>query len=236
VKRGERKEQTRQALLDAAVVEFGRYGFRGARVEGIAEAAGVTTGALYTHFRSKEDLFLAVHKVLTGRIVGEVAGLAGVLAGPDGRGVDDEGDPTPAPGVRGPENEVDPDPAPIDPAGRPPDLASAADAWLAWHAADPRWFRLSAEFLLSAADMPAIHEDVVNRRRQVREQLAQVLVAVAGQRGRRLTISPDELALLVHALGIGIVLEQIGDPEAVVEGRFGRWVDALVTYYTEEGS
>ncbi len=46
VRRTERKAQTRQELVDAAVTEFGRHGYQGGRVERIAAAAGVTTGAL----------------------------------------------------------------------------------------------------------------------------------------------------------------------------------------------
>ena len=221
MKRVDRKAQTRRALLDAAVEEFGRHGFRGARVESIAAAAGVTTGALYTHFRSKEDLFLAVYDLFTTRIVDEVAVLAGVLDQPaPGNGADraDAGLP------------------PIDPAGRRRDLAGALDAWLAWHAADPRGFRLSAEFLLSVPDLPRLRDDVVLRRRRARARLAQWLVALAEQRGRRLTVPPEELALHIHGLAIGMVLEQLGDPDVVVEGRFGRWVEAIVTNYTEERS
>lgn len=58
----ERKERTRSALLAAASREFAERGFAGARVEAIAERAGLTTGALYAHFRDKTALFLAVYE------------------------------------------------------------------------------------------------------------------------------------------------------------------------------
>lgn len=55
-----RAQDTRQAVLEAAVQEFAQSGFSGARVEAITEAAGVNKQALYYHFGSKEDLFAAV--------------------------------------------------------------------------------------------------------------------------------------------------------------------------------
>lgn len=48
----------RQALLDAAVAEFASKGYEAATVAGIARRAGVTTGAVYAHFRSKLELLL----------------------------------------------------------------------------------------------------------------------------------------------------------------------------------
>ena len=57
-----RREHTRNLLLDAAKEMFSRKGFEGASLEEIAEAAGYTRGAIYKHFGSKEELFLAVNK------------------------------------------------------------------------------------------------------------------------------------------------------------------------------
>ena len=51
-------QSTRDALLRAAVAEFTGKGYESATVAGIAARAGVTTGALYTHFRSKQELLL----------------------------------------------------------------------------------------------------------------------------------------------------------------------------------
>jgi AcrR family transcriptional regulator len=50
---------SRAALLDAALEEFSSNGYEAATVAGIAERAGVTTGALYAHFSGKLDLLLA---------------------------------------------------------------------------------------------------------------------------------------------------------------------------------
>jgi AcrR family transcriptional regulator len=58
--REQSREQTRERLLTAARSVFARGGFRGASVEEIASEAGFSTGALYSNFESKEDLFLAL--------------------------------------------------------------------------------------------------------------------------------------------------------------------------------
>lgn len=48
--------ETRRALLNAAILEFSEKGMSGARIDEIAERAGVTKGAIYNHFGSREDL------------------------------------------------------------------------------------------------------------------------------------------------------------------------------------
>jgi TetR/AcrR family transcriptional regulator, transcriptional repressor for nem operon len=53
-------ERTRKRLLQAAFQEIYRSGFRSADVDAILSAAGVTKGALYHHFDSKEALGYAV--------------------------------------------------------------------------------------------------------------------------------------------------------------------------------
>jgi AcrR family transcriptional regulator len=53
-------QRTRQRLLQAAFREVYRSGFRSADVDAILAAAGVTKGALYYHFESKEALGHAV--------------------------------------------------------------------------------------------------------------------------------------------------------------------------------
>lgn len=54
------KSTSREQLLDAAAKVFAERGYRGASVEAIAAAAGVTKGALYWNFESKADLFFSL--------------------------------------------------------------------------------------------------------------------------------------------------------------------------------
>ncbi|WP_100330001.1 TetR/AcrR family transcriptional regulator [Bacillus xiapuensis] len=56
----ERKQETRQSLLNSAAETFAELGFHGASVDRIAERAGYSKGAVYAHFKSKEELFLAL--------------------------------------------------------------------------------------------------------------------------------------------------------------------------------
>ena len=58
--RERRLEHTRSLLLDAAEDVFAERGFTAATLDDIAHAAGYTKGAIYKHFVTKEDLFLAV--------------------------------------------------------------------------------------------------------------------------------------------------------------------------------
>jgi len=51
---------TKDLILHAATDAFARRGFDGASLVDIAAAAGVTTGAVYSHFRGKPELLLTV--------------------------------------------------------------------------------------------------------------------------------------------------------------------------------
>ena len=52
-------DRTQQTILRAAMDEFSQAGLGGARVDGIAERAGVNKRLIYYYFGSKERLFLA---------------------------------------------------------------------------------------------------------------------------------------------------------------------------------
>jgi AcrR family transcriptional regulator len=58
----ERRAATRGALVAAARKLFAEHGFSGVSREEIVERAGVTRGAMYHYFNSKEDLFRAVYE------------------------------------------------------------------------------------------------------------------------------------------------------------------------------
>ena len=57
--RRERQEQTREQLLGAAARVFARRGFADATLEEVAGDAGYSTGAVYSNFEGKEELFRA---------------------------------------------------------------------------------------------------------------------------------------------------------------------------------
>lgn len=46
----------KQLILDAALIEFGAYGFHGASTAKIARRAGLSQAGLYAHFKCKEEI------------------------------------------------------------------------------------------------------------------------------------------------------------------------------------
>jgi AcrR family transcriptional regulator len=59
-RREEKKAATREALLEAATKVFARQGYVAASVDDVAWEAGLTKGAVYSNFDSKDALFAAV--------------------------------------------------------------------------------------------------------------------------------------------------------------------------------
>jgi AcrR family transcriptional regulator len=70
--REDRQRRTREELVDAATRVFAARGFHGASVSDVAAAAGYTTGAVYSNFGGKEELFLAAFEREVARHVREV--------------------------------------------------------------------------------------------------------------------------------------------------------------------
>ncbi|MEN8154721.1 MAG: TetR/AcrR family transcriptional regulator, partial [Acidobacteriota bacterium] len=59
---------TKEKIIDAAVTEFSKGGYPGARVENIAVNAGVNKAMIFYYFGSKEELY----KVIIKKIIGEL--------------------------------------------------------------------------------------------------------------------------------------------------------------------
>ena len=57
MKKNETKETTEQQILDAAKTVFQAKGMDGARMQEIADAAGINKAMLHYYYRSKEMLF-----------------------------------------------------------------------------------------------------------------------------------------------------------------------------------
>jgi len=69
-------EQTRRAILDAAIAEFSEKGFSGGRVDDIAARTATTKRMIYYYFASKEQLYAAVLEELYGGMRDAEAALA----------------------------------------------------------------------------------------------------------------------------------------------------------------
>jgi len=58
--RAQRQRETREALILAALDAFSRDGYHSTSLEGIANRAGFSKGAIYSNFTGKPDLFLTL--------------------------------------------------------------------------------------------------------------------------------------------------------------------------------
>jgi AcrR family transcriptional regulator len=58
--KGDKRERTRAALLEAARAVVREKGHEGTTLEDVAQRAGMTTGAIYGNFKNKAELFVAL--------------------------------------------------------------------------------------------------------------------------------------------------------------------------------
>ncbi len=74
-----RGRKTQRSLLDAAEAEFGERGFHESSIVSITKRAGVALGTFYTYFDSKDALFRALVRDMSGRVKDAVApAIAGI--------------------------------------------------------------------------------------------------------------------------------------------------------------
>ncbi len=70
------REERREQIIVAAMAVFARLGFHDARMDDIVEESGLSKGALYWYFKSKEDIIAAIMDRFIGR---EIEGLEAAL-------------------------------------------------------------------------------------------------------------------------------------------------------------
>ena len=58
--KGDKRERTRTALLDAALSVTREKGFEQTTLQDVAERAGMSTGAIYGNFKNRDELFMAL--------------------------------------------------------------------------------------------------------------------------------------------------------------------------------
>lgn len=69
----ERRAATRRRILEAAQALFVRDGYEATTTAKILDAAGVSRGAMYHHFASKEDVFAAVYEAVSSSALARAA-------------------------------------------------------------------------------------------------------------------------------------------------------------------
>lgn len=84
--RVEKQAQTRERLLDAAARVFARRGYHGASLAEIGREAGHSTGAVYSNFVGKEELFLALADREVSDRIAEAKAVSEAAAQPGGLG------------------------------------------------------------------------------------------------------------------------------------------------------
>jgi AcrR family transcriptional regulator len=184
--RDEQKALTRRRLIDAAESVFARNGFHGASVEDIAHEAGATTGALYSNFAGKEDLFLALFEE---RIATDVGDYSEVVAA--GTTLEEQ--------ARG-----------------------AGDHWMEILHERPDYFPLLIEFWCYAVREPRLRERLGGRFAALRLGSGRVASEAAERWGFSASAEASEcLGLFINALGNGLALEKLVDPDAVPDALFG---------------
>lgn len=65
------KQARRDGIIEAAVGVFARDGYKGASVDDIADAAGVSKGTVYGYFDNKEALFYATFEAFQAQVAGQ---------------------------------------------------------------------------------------------------------------------------------------------------------------------
>lgn len=83
--RAQKKARTREQVLDAAADVFPVRGFHRTSLDDIVERAGLTSGAVYSNFGSKAELFLALYQRQMDRWVNDVSSVVGAKSSPGER-------------------------------------------------------------------------------------------------------------------------------------------------------
>lgn len=104
-----------------------------------------------------------------------------------------------------------------------------ADQWMERFAADRDSFVLHMEFIAHAGRDPELAGRFGTRSAALREAISGYIAAYQREAGAALALPPDELALVLRALGIGLAVESLVSPDAVRRDLYGDFVELLVT-------
>jgi len=70
-------ETRRLAILDAALTVFAAQGFMAAKLDDVADKAGVAKGTIYLHFKDKETLFEEIVRGAVAPVIAKLESIAG---------------------------------------------------------------------------------------------------------------------------------------------------------------
>jgi hypothetical protein len=92
------------------------------------------------------------------------------------------------------------------------------------------------EFVAHAGRDPELAERFGTRSAALREAIAAYIAHYQELEGIESDLTPDDLALVLRALGIGLAIEALVSPAAVREGAYGDFVELLVKLLREHSS
>jgi AcrR family transcriptional regulator len=67
------EQQVRDRIIKAAVTVFSEKGYHRATISDVVQRSGLSVGAIYTHFRNKEELFLQSCDLMSGQGLDQLA-------------------------------------------------------------------------------------------------------------------------------------------------------------------
>ncbi|MFD3509851.1 TetR/AcrR family transcriptional regulator [Nocardia sp. NPDC058666] len=88
--------------------------------------------------------------------------------------------------------------------------------WADENIGDVGWTALEVEFATSTRHMPEVRTELAKRRSGLTAMLATVVRAQADEHGLELTMSPEDAALQLLSMGIGLGVQRAIDPELPV--------------------
>jgi AcrR family transcriptional regulator len=197
--RAEQQAQTRAHLILAASHVFAQRGYETATIEEIAEQAGYSHGAVYSNFKGKEDLFLAVFEQYMNRRIEEVADATDIEGSFAER------------------------------------ARAGADQWMQRFADDRATFLLHLEFIIHAARNPHLSKLLGERMSALRLEIERRLMQRELQAKAPLPLPAADLALVVRALGIGLAVEALNQPEEIDTHLYGNFIELIATL-SEQGT
>jgi AcrR family transcriptional regulator len=110
-----------------------------------------------------------------------------------------------------------------------------ADQWMERFAADRESFLLHMEFIAHSGRDPELAGRFGTRSAALREVISGYIANVQREIGVELPLPPDEVALVLRALGIGLAIEALVSPDAVRSDLYGDFVELLLGLLRSQG-
>lgn len=115
------------------------------------------------------------------------------------------------------------------PESLPEQARAMASQWMERFARDPNSFLLHLEFMIHAARDPNLSKKMGDRQASLRTAIEHYLRTVQRDEGLQLALPPAELALIMRALGIGLAVEALNNPDDMRPDLFADFTELVFT-------